>query len=374
MSSACALFLAASLALAACGGASRKPAEHPREVRGVEAAALPYKVLRARGGQEIGWEVFLAELDRNAAICVGENHRNPHDHWAQLHLVDQLTARNRKAGVATALGMEMFQHPFQGVLDDFARRQIDESALLSRSGWKDRWGYDWSLYRPVILMARERGAALVALNIPREITRKVSRRGLDKLDPVERGKLPEMVLDDAEHRAWWDAIMEGMGAGHGHSGSAGEDEDAEGDDEPDADQADDEDQDEGDRKAGKGKARGKGPGKGKKGKGKADDEEAEREAKAAGDRIYAAQVLWDESMAEHASRWLAAGAGAKRQIVILAGNGHCHESAIVRRLERRGVPAAVSVRPIIDDGEGGVAALLAAPENDYLFVMTPPSR
>jgi uncharacterized iron-regulated protein len=367
VSSPCALFLAAALALAACGGASGKPAEHPREVRGVEAAALPFKVLRARGGQEIGWEVFLAELDRSAAICVGENHRNPHDHWAQLHLVDQLTARNRKAGVATALGMEMFQRPFQGVLDDFAKRQIDEAALLSRSGWKDRWGYDWTLYRPVVLLARERGAALVALNIPREITRKVSRRGLDKLDPVERGKLPEMVLDDAEHRAWWDAIMEGMGAGHGHSGSAGEDEGE--------DDADDEDPDEGDRKAGKGKGKGQGQGQGKKGKGKAsDDKEAEREAKEAGDRIYSAQVLWDESMAEGASRWLAAGAGARRQIVILAGNGHCHESAVVRRIERRGVPAAVSVRPIIDDGEGGVAALLAAPENDYLFVMTPASR
>jgi hypothetical protein len=209
----------------------------------------------------------------------------------------------------------------------------------------------------MVFLARERGAALVALNIPRELTRKVSRRGIDKLDPAERGKLPEMVLDDAEHRAWWDAIMEDMGGpGHGHSSAADQGDEDEGGDESDAKPA-----------------KGKGKSKDKR-KGTSGEDDEEREAKAAGDRIYAAQVLWDESMAESASRWLTAGAGARRQIVILAGNGHCHESAIVRRIERRGVSAAVSVRPIIDDGEGGVAALLAAPENDYLFVMTPPGR
>jgi uncharacterized iron-regulated protein len=344
---------AAGVAVAtACGGASAGGTRGQPEARGVEAAALPYRVLRASGGQEISWEVFLSELDRAGAVCVGENHRNPHDHWAQLHLLDQLTLRNRKAGVATALGMEMFQRPFQGVLDDFAARRIDESALLSRSGWKDRWGFDWKLYRPMVLLARERGAALLALNTERELTKKVSRQGMDKLTAGDRKKLPEMVLNDADHRAWWDAVMEEIGGGHGHSRS-NEDEEGEAEDESES------------AEQSKG---------GDKPEDKGDDADADE--KAAAERIYSAQVLWDESMAEGASAWLVAGAApsGRRQVIILAGNGHCHESAIVRRIERRGVPAAVSVRPIIDDGEGGVAALLAAPENDYLFVMTPASR
>jgi uncharacterized iron-regulated protein len=362
-------------------------------VRGVEAADLPYRVLRARGGQEIGWSAFLAELDGAEAVCVGENHRSPHDHWAQLHLLDELTARNRKTGVATALGMEMFQRPFQGVLDDFAARRIDEGALLSRSGWKDRWGFDWSLYRPMVLMARDRGAALLALNTPRELTKKVSRRGIDHLDAGDRRQLPEIVLDDAEHRAWWDATMEEMGGAPGHSSSSrgdeeGEDEDggegkahgegeqASGNHHHDARPA--EKPDEKDQK-GEAKAEAKADPKAKE---KAKEKAEAADEKAASERIYAAQVLWDESMAETASAWLAAGVAgdaassrkARRQIIILAGNGHCHESAIVRRIERRGVRAAVSVRPVIDDGEGSVAELLASPENDYLFVMTPSSR
>lgn len=360
---------AASTAMAACGGASSTGASVPSDARGVEAADLPFRVLRARGGQEISWAAFLAELDGAGAVCLGENHRNPHDHWAQLHVLDQLTARNRKAGVATALGMEMFQRPFQGVLDDFAARRIGEAALLSRSGWKDRWGFDWSLYRPMVLMARDRGATLVALNTPRELTKKVSRRGVDRLDPGDRRALPELVLDDADHRAWWDSMMEAMGGAHGHSTAREGDESQDG--EGDEDEAGT-DQEEG--HAGKSARDGKKKKPAPSGEDAEDDEDAD--AKAAGERIYTAQVLWDESMAESASTWLKAGNGARtrRQIIILAGNGHCHESAIVRRIERRGVPGAVSVRPIIDDGEGNVAALLAAPENDYLFVMTPSSR
>ncbi|HWM86546.1 MAG TPA: ChaN family lipoprotein [Kofleriaceae bacterium] len=359
----------AAAGLAACGGASSSGPRAPGEVRGVEAAALPYRVLRARGGQEISLPAFLAELARSPAVCLGESHRNPHDHWAQLHMIDKLTAQNGKAGVTTALGMEMFQRPFQGVLDDFAARRIDEAALLSRSGWKDRWGFDWALYRPLVLMARERGAALLAINIPRELTKKVSRRGIDKMEPSDRRQLPELVLDDADHRAWWDAIMEGMGGGHGHSRS----QDGEEEEEEDEEAPEKSPHKSPDRSSDKSSGVERSPHGGKD----AEEDTEEADARAAAERIYAAQVLWDESMAESSSAWLlgkGAAAGSRRQIIILAGNGHCHESAIVRRIERRGVSGAVSVRPIIDDGEGGVAALLAAPENDYLFVMTPPGR
>lgn len=368
---------AALAAVTGCGGRSAAGgAREPSEKRGVEAAGLPFRILRARGGQEIGWTAFLAELGRADAVCVGENHRNPHDHWAQLHVVDAVTDANRRAGTATALGMEMFQRPFQGVLDDFTARRIDEAALLSRTAWKTRWGFDWSLYRPIVLLARERGAALVALNIPRELTRKVARKGMDRLEQAERSQLPQLVLDDAQHRAWWDAIMEEMGGnGHGHPGASEDDDDGDGDDEDGEADAD------GPQGAHAGKpARGAAPAatpdRKKNAAESSPDQSEEADQKAAGERMYAAQVLWDETMADGASRWLTGSStpAGRRQIVILAGNGHCHESAVIRRIERRGVKAAVSVRPIIDDGEGGVAELLAAPENDYLFVMTMPAR
>ena len=42
-------------------------------------------------------------------------------------------------------------------------------------------------------------------------------------------------------------------------------------------------------------------------------------------------------------------------------------------MKRRGVADVVSVRSVIDDGEGGVAEALAKPMNDYLVVLQMPA-
>ncbi|HHH11757.1 MAG TPA: hypothetical protein ENK23_06770, partial [Sorangium sp.] len=50
-------------------------------------------------------------------------------------------------------------------------------------------------------------------------------------------------------------------------------------------------------------------------------------------RFYAAQVIWDESMARVSSIWLQQ--HPRGRLLVLAGNGHCHHSAIVGRVKRR---------------------------------------
>lgn len=314
---------------AACGGkypAARSGGEARKKTLSVEQAALPYQILRGRGGAQVADAELLRELGEVQAICIGESHDNPHDHWAQLHLLDLVSRRNRDAGVTTGLGMEMFQRPFQGVLDDYAAGKIDDQALRARSDWANRWGFDFALYRPMIRMAVDRGGPVLALNLETELKKKISAAGkIEELPEAERARVPELVLDDAEHRAWFDRLMADMGAAHGHGGASSA-----------------------------------------HGEGKEPDP---AEVKAKADKIYRGQVLWDETMADTAALWLKA--GERRQLVILAGKGHCHDSAIVRRIMRRGVPRAVSIQPIIDDGEGNVAAALADPQNDYLFVMRP---
>ena len=82
-------------------------------------------------------------------------------------------------------------------------------------------------------------------------------------------------------------------------------------------------------------------------------------AKERSERIYNSQVVWDETMADSAARWVSG--GQHRQIIILAGAGHCHDSAIVRRMKRRGIDPVVSVHPVVETGEGETADLLAQP-------------
>jgi uncharacterized iron-regulated protein len=272
----------------------------------IRRAALPFRVLRGHGGTEVAEAAFFADLAAADAICLGEAHPNPHHHWMQLMVLEHV-ARAAEGQRALGIGFEMFARPFQGVLDDFAAGKIDEPALLARTGWEERWGYDFGLYRPMVALGVAGHHALLALNAPRELVHKVKEVGLTQLSATEKQALPELKLDDDEHRAWF--------------------KDATG-------------------------------------------EHAEGAIKSF-DNFYAAQVIWDETMADSAARWLAAApAGTKpRQVVILAGIGHCFDAAVPRRLRRRGVARVVSVQAVIDDGGSAVSDLLAAPENDFVIVL-----
>ena len=313
--------------------------------RGVEAAGLPYHVLD-RTGHQLDEPVFWSKLESSRVVCVGEEHPNPHHHWVQLQVVRHLA----KVWPHLALGMEMFQRPFQAVLDDYAARRISDDDLRSRAGWEDRWGYDFALYKPILATVLDAHGALVALNAAKELTKKVVHHGLESLTADERAQLPQVIdTTVAAHRAWFDALMEDMGGSEAHAKAEHKDadKDASKDASKDADKDKDASKDADKDKAGEG-----------------------GDQMPSADRIYLVQVIWDETMADTAAKWLAAHPDAR--MVILAGNGHCHDSAIVDRMKKRGVRDVVSVRSVIDDGQGSVAEVLAKPMNDFIVVLDLP--
>ena len=333
----------AVVAVAACGGkyagTTTSPSSRAAPV-GLEAAALPYQVL-ARNGTQVDEAAFWTGISRARAVCIGEEHPNPHHHWVQLHVVREIAKRRGNAKLA--VGFEMIQRPFQGPLDDYAAKRIDADALRSRTGWAERWGYDFGFYGPTMDAAIAGGGALLALNAPKELVKKIVRHGLESLTADEKAQVPELKLDDAAHRAWFDALMEGMGGSGAHakteSGGAKQSGDAPPTTTP---------------------------------HGSPHDDAEDTPAMPSAERIYTAQVLWDETMADGGATWLKA--NATGHLVILAGNGHCHDSAIIGRLKRRGITDAVSIRAVIDDGAGGLAEILAKPINDYLVVLKLPNQ
>jgi uncharacterized iron-regulated protein len=353
------LALAALASTAAgCGGRyGGRAAEGPRARSGIEAAGLPYQIVDARTRTSVDEAAFWTRLAGVRAICIGEEHPNPHHHWLQLHVVRELTRRLPR-GARLALAMEMFQRPFQGVLDDYAAKRIDAATLRSRSGYEERWGYDYGFYGPTIDAAVGAGGQLLAANAAKELTKKVVHHGLESLTPDEKAQVPELRLDDTAHRAWFDMLMEDMGGSSAHSQAKAA--------EPPPD----------------GKASKPGP-PGKPADDKAADADKGQAAKAAphgagegrpempsADRVYTVQVIWDETMADTAAKWLATNPGG--HVILLAGNGHCHDSAIINRMKRRGITDAVSIRGVIDDGEGSVGEVLANPINDYVVVLQMP--
>ncbi len=130
-------------------------------------------------------------------VYVGEYHDRVSHHNVELQVVQGLYRKDPKV----AVGMEMFQRPFQKALDDYISGSIEEREFLKRSEYFKRWGFDYNLYKPILDFCREKKIPVVALNINREIVEKVAQKGLDALTEEEKKEIPpQMDFSDDEYR------------------------------------------------------------------------------------------------------------------------------------------------------------------------------
>jgi uncharacterized iron-regulated protein len=128
----------------------------------------------------------INDVSEKQVIYIGERHDRFSHHMAQLRIIQGLDRLDRRL----AIGMEMFQRPFQDVLDRYLDGQIDERTLLKESEYLKRWGYDYHLYRPIIEYCKEHGIPILALNLPAEISKKVARKGIESLSDEELEQVP----------------------------------------------------------------------------------------------------------------------------------------------------------------------------------------
>ena len=201
-------------------------------------------------------QILEALADANV-VYLGENHDDAKHHRAEFAILQALHRENSKL----ALALEMFQRPFQKELDRYLQGEIDEAELIERTEYEERWGFDWEFYAPLLRYARDRGLPVFAANTPREITRKVARGGFESLAAEDWRWIPPREEIDMSNEAYR-AILQSFFASFHHA--SGESEGFE--------------------------------------------------------RFFAAQVLWDETMAETIARL--ARDRPDYQILAIAGAGH----------------------------------------------------
>ncbi len=138
-------------------------------------------------------------------IYVGEMHDEFAHHSVQLNIISGIYKRNRKI----AIGMEMFQRPYQEKLDAYIAGEMEEKEFLKIAEYFKQWGFDYNLYKPILDFAREENVPVIALNTSREIVKKVSATGLDSLTDEERKDIPDrMDFSDEEYRTRLKEIFE----------------------------------------------------------------------------------------------------------------------------------------------------------------------
>ncbi len=142
-------------------------------------------------------DALVAKLADRRVVFVGETHDRYDHHLNQLAVIEGLYARDPNL----AIGLEFFQQPYQQYLDDFVAGRIDEREFLVGTEYFERWRYDYRLYRPIIHFARDKGIPLLALNVPRELTRKVAEKGILGLEEADRAMVPvDIDRGDEQYR------------------------------------------------------------------------------------------------------------------------------------------------------------------------------
>ena len=187
------------------------------------------------------------------------------------------------------------------------------------------WSRTWGYAFDLYAEIIQEAPLLVGLNAPRELVREVAKQGVDNVSPEGRKMLPEMDLSNEEHKSTIRQVFE-----HHHpptgSGTAFE-------------------------------------------------------------RFYAAQVLWDETMAEKAVDAFvreggeldgSAQSAASTRVIVLAGNGHVAgyygiPNRIMRRAPDRSVTTIVPLllQPGQDPSEAATEAL-SAHIADIIMLELPP--
>lgn len=210
---------------------------------------------------------IMPQLATHKAVLVGEIHTSYSDHLNQLAVIKGL---HKKWG-KIAIGLEMIQQPYQRYLDDYIAGKIDEHAMLRGTEWFDRWRYDFRLYRPIFAYAKQNKIPLVALNVPKELTKRITKVGIKGLNKKERSRLPKTL--DKSNPAYIKRLKSVFG---GHSSTSSKN----------------------------------------------------------FDKFLEAQLAWDEGMADQAANFLQTH-GSHRMVILAGGGHIINREGIPDRLERR---------------------------------------
>lgn len=148
------------------------------------------------------------ELERARIIYIAEKHDETAHHRFQEKVLRSL----RRQGEPVTIGMEMVDVTQQAALDDYLDKKISWSEFARRTAFDRGWGKTSPAYRRILSWCRRNDVAVIALNAPQTVTRKLARG--ESLTVGEK----QIVPDYPEPPGGFEEFGRIM-AGHGNVGS-----------------------------------------------------------------------------------------------------------------------------------------------------------
>ena len=146
-------------------------------------------ITRMSDRQNVTFSQLVADAGNSELILIGESHDNRSHHDMQLAVIRSLWAKK----FPLAIGLEMMQSDSQPELDDWVSGKMNEEAF--RVAFAENWS-DWDMYRDIFIFARDNRIPMIAMNVPKEIVKKVAHQGWGSLTAEEKQGLPDGISCD----------------------------------------------------------------------------------------------------------------------------------------------------------------------------------
>lgn len=174
-------------------------------IKGMPDAYDEGAIIATQNAAAVSFEELVEDLRFSRVIYVGETHTSREDHKIQLAVIKALYKKNPDL----VIGMEMFDHSYQDVLDQWSAGKLDQKEFLQKVHWYANWRFDFSLYQDVMVFIKENRLRLVGLNVPNHIPPKIREGGIDSLRDDEKKHLPGQInFSNKAHRDYIQNIFE----------------------------------------------------------------------------------------------------------------------------------------------------------------------
>jgi uncharacterized iron-regulated protein len=190
----------------------RFPADSAR--RDGNPQIVPHRVYDTSKSEGVDFEEMVTELTGADIVFIGEQHDNAPTHRLERAILEGLSRRNR----SVILSLEMFERDVQPSLNSYLSGKMQEAEFLKVSR---PWPAYESNYKPLVALASENRWPVIAANVPRKYASQVARSGLptiDSLSAAERELFASKVA--CPHDQYFKRFQQQMGSHPGPRGGS----------------------------------------------------------------------------------------------------------------------------------------------------------
>ncbi len=177
------------------------------------------KIFDASTGNQVDFESLIKKIKANDVIYLSEKHDNPDQHHIQHRIIEKLVAD----GLKPCIGFEFFAMNNTPDILNFIDsgkvkhsekiQKIIEADLRTKLGWDRQSDTMWQYYYGLLGIAKKHHLSAAGLDLPETLKRRITRRGIDGITPIERQMVYSTGFCDPVYKKYMISVFRSVHCG-----------------------------------------------------------------------------------------------------------------------------------------------------------------